>query len=66
MKRSFKYFLIALTIASVLLILFHFTRQNQIKIGLAVTLTGVYPDLGREIRDGALLAVELINENGGN
>lgn len=65
MKRSFKYFLIALTIASVLLILFHFTRQNQIKIGLAVTLTGVYPDLGREIRDGALLAVELINENGG-
>lgn len=65
MKRSFKYFLIAITIAVLLLLLFHFTSQNQIKIGLAVTLTGVYPDLGREIRDGALLAIELINENGG-
>ncbi len=40
-------------------------NKEPIKIGLMVTLTGVYPDLGREIRDGALMAVEMINERGG-
>lgn len=39
--------------------------KKPIKIGLSVTLTGKYPDLGREIRDGALLAVQMINEEGG-
>ncbi|MCX8027102.1 MAG: ABC transporter substrate-binding protein [Thermodesulfovibrionales bacterium] len=39
--------------------------SRSIKIGLFVTLTGVYPDLGRQIRDGALLAVEEINKNKG-
>lgn len=38
---------------------------QSITIGLAVTLTGKYPDLGREIRDGVLLAVQMINEEGG-
>ncbi len=39
--------------------------RKPVKLGLAVTLTGKYPDLGREIRDGALLAVQMINEEGG-
>jgi len=41
------------------------SKNNEIKIGLFATLTGVYPHLGREIRDGALIAVEMINEEGG-
>lgn len=45
-------------------IVFHVSRE-PIKVGLIVSLTGSYPDLGREIRDGALLAVEVINERGG-
>lgn len=43
-----------------------FSKNNKsIKIGLMVSLTGIYTDLGRDIRDGALLAVEMINEKGG-
>lgn len=49
----------------ILTILIFYPETQPIKIGLMVTLTGVYPDLGREIRDGALLAVEMINEKGG-
>jgi len=46
-------------------LLFAFPQNRQpIKIGLSVSLTGAYPDLGREIRDGTLLAVEMINEEG--
>lgn len=39
--------------------------KQPIKIGVTVSLTGKYPDLGREIRDGVLLAVQVINEEGG-
>jgi len=39
--------------------------RKPVKLGLSVTLTGKYPDLGREIRDGALLAMQMINEEGG-
>lgn len=40
-------------------------KKEPIKIGLFVTLTGVYPDLGRQIRDGALHAVDELNQKGG-
>lgn len=50
---------------SLLVVAAFLNQKKPIKIGLIVSLTGIYPDLGREIRDGALLAVEIINENGG-
>lgn len=53
----------------ILLLVVFFTnlmgKKEPIRIGLMVTLTGIFPDLGREIRDGAILAVEMINERGG-
>ena len=39
--------------------------RGPILLGLSVGLTGQYGDLGVQARDGALLAVEAINENGG-
>lgn len=67
MKKYFKYFAIgiAMVIIAFLFIVFFNEREKPVKIGLMVTLTGIYPDLGREIRDGALLATEIINEKGG-
>lgn len=63
MKKKFISLFSLIIIAILLLILSK--PKEPIKIGLMVTLTGVYPDLGREIRDGALLAVQMINEEGG-
>jgi len=63
MKKKFIYLFSLIIIAILLFILSK--PKEPIKIGLMVTLTGVYPDLGREIRDGALLAVQMINEEGG-
>ncbi|MFQ3574751.1 MAG: ABC transporter substrate-binding protein [Thermodesulfovibrionales bacterium] len=64
--------IILLIIAITVSITVYFIIQNQynkekdpIKIGLFVTLTGVYPDLGRQIRDGALHAIDEINSMGG-
>lgn len=41
------------------------TRAEPIKVGFAGQLTGVYSDLGVQGRNGAQLAVEKLNENGG-
>lgn len=40
-------------------------RQEPIKIGLAINLSGRGGEAGEQIRDGALLAVEEINARGG-
>ena len=40
-------------------------RQDPIRIGFAGPLTGVYSDLGVQGRNGAILAVEKINDRGG-
>lgn len=59
-------FYLAFFFILLLAFLFIFSKNKEsIKIGVFVTITGIYPDLGREIRDGALLAVEIINERGG-
>ncbi|MDW7998919.1 MAG: ABC transporter substrate-binding protein [Thermodesulfovibrio sp.] len=60
------YIKIALFLTSIIL-LFYCSPSSKapIKIGLMVTLTGKYPELGREIRDGAFLAIDEINKNGG-
>lgn len=63
--KKFLYFLIFLILLSSIFFIFSQTKKEPIKIGLMVTLTGIYLDLGREIRDGALLAMEMINEKGG-
>lgn len=64
MKKFFAYLLLVIAFfIGIWLIVYH--NNKPIKIGLMVTLTGVYPDMGREIRDGALLAVQMINEQGG-
>lgn len=62
-----KYFYISFLLLIAILIFSCLLNRNKepIKIGLMVTLTGVYPDLGREIRDGVMLAVNMINEEGG-
>lgn len=65
MKKFFIYVFILTIIIISFYWLYSLRNKEPIKIGLMVTLTGVYPDLGREIRDGALLAVEMINEKGG-
>ncbi len=59
------FIIIFISFSSILLIFACLKPKEPLKIGLFVTLTGIYPDLGREIRDGALLAVEMINEEGG-
>lgn len=41
------------------------SHKPPLRIGLLVTLTGKSPELGREIRDGVLIAVEEINQRGG-
>lgn len=41
------------------------TREDEIRIGFAGQLTGVYSDLGVQGRNGAALAVEEINAGGG-
>lgn len=64
MKKKFIYLIFSLIIIAILFFIL-FKPKEPIKIGLMVTLTGVYPDLGREIRNGALLAVQMINEEGG-
>lgn len=64
MKKYLFVFFIVLIAPVILSFLLHGNKE-PIKIGLMVTLTGVYPDLGREIRDGAMLAVNMINEEGG-
>lgn len=65
MKKFYVYFFYFLILLISILFVFCQTKKEPVKIGLMVTLTGVYLDLGREIRDGALLAVEMINEKGG-
>lgn len=40
-------------------------NEDPIKIGFAVELTGTRGNLGVDARDGALLAIKQINENGG-
>lgn len=57
--------LIVFILINLLLFAVLLNQRKPIKIGLIASLTGIYPDLGREIRDGALLAVEIINEKGG-
>lgn len=57
--------IILFLLISLLAVAIVLNQKKPIKIGLIVSLTGIYPDLGREIRDGALLAVEIINEKGG-
>ncbi|MDI1472653.1 ABC transporter substrate-binding protein [Thermodesulfovibrio sp. 1176] len=64
MKKKILYISVGLILVFIILWFTLSQNKQSIKIGLSVTLTGVYPDLGREIRDGALLAVELINEEG--
>lgn len=63
--KKITYILIPFILVIGLYSLNYLESKKPIKIGLMVTLTGVYPDLGREIRDGALMAVEMINEKGG-
>ena len=65
MKKKILYISIVAILIFTILWLIISQNIQPIKIGLSVTLTGVYPDLGREIRDGALLAVQIINEEGG-
>ena len=40
-------------------------RQQPIKIGMSINLSGRGGEAGEHIRDGALLAVEKVNSNGG-
>lgn len=63
--KTLKYALPLLILLVVISFITFTSKKEPIRIGLMVTLTGIFPDLGREIRDGALLAVEMINEKGG-
>jgi branched-chain amino acid transport system substrate-binding protein len=65
MKKKILYISVGLIVILSILWLTFSQKRQSIKIGLSVTLTGLYPDLGREIRDGALLAIQMINEEGG-
>ena len=65
MKKKILYISVGLIVILSILWLTFSQKRQPIKIGLSVTLTGLYPDLGREIRDGALLAIQMINEEGG-
>lgn len=68
MRRMNRFLYIILFAISILFVIFIFltkSEKSHIKIGLMVTLTGKSPELGREIRDGAFLAVEEINKRGG-
>ncbi len=47
------------------LLLVNCSSNDHLVLGLSVGLTGKYGDLGVQARDGALLAVETINDNGG-
>ncbi len=65
MGRSFYITLGLLLTFSTFLWIFYPPPLLPIKIGLMVSFTGSSPHLGREIRDGAFLAVEEINKSGG-
>jgi len=65
MNKKILYISVGLIVILSILWLTFSQKRQPIKIGLSVTLTGLYPDLGREIRDGALLAIQMINEEGG-
>ncbi len=66
MGKSFYIILFAFFIFLVFLWTFYVPSNHPtIKIGLMVSLTGSSPELGRQIRDGAFLAVEEINRSGG-
>lgn len=65
MRRSFYIKSVIILIFLALLWYCSSSSKAPVKIGLMVTLTGKYPELGREIRDGAFLAIEEINKNGG-
>ena len=65
MKKKILYISVGLIVILSILWLTFSQKRQPIKIGLSVTLTGLYPNLGREIRDGALLAIQMINEEGG-
>ena len=56
---------LSLCILLLLLIAFYSWSQDPIFIGFSGPLTGVYSDLGVQGRNGATLAVEEINANGG-
>lgn len=47
------------------IIIWHFADRNPIKIGFAATLSGINSELGVSGRNGATLALNRINENGG-
>lgn len=65
MGKSFYITLLVLFTFSAFLWTLYPPSPPPIKIGLMVSLTGSSPELGREIRDGAFLAVEEINQSGG-
>lgn len=65
MKKFLYLSLFAILIFLVLFIFLSRPDKSSIRIGLMTTLTGKSPELGREIRDGAFLAVEEINKWGG-
>lgn len=66
MKKA-KYLIFPLILILLLTLYLNYSSSHKppVKIGLIVTLTGKSPELGREIRDGAFLAVEEINQRGG-
>lgn len=65
MSKSFYITTLTLFFVGIFLWFFYPPPKLPIKVGLMVSLTGSSPDLGREIRDGAFMAVEEINNGGG-
>lgn len=65
MSKSFYITISFILCIAAILWFFYPPSKPPIKIGLMVSLTGSSPELGREIRDGAFLAVEEINREGG-
>lgn len=65
--KTFKYFIYPVVLILLFAIYLNYSKSKKtpIKIGLLVTLTGKSPELGREIRDGVLIAVEEINQRDG-
>lgn len=65
MERAFYVLNGTLLLISLFLWIFFSPPLPPVKIGLLVSVSGNSPELGREIRDGAFLAVEEINSKGG-
>lgn len=68
-KYNYKYFwIVTIVISCILFCAFIFKikiKQKFIKIGLCVQLSGPGAELGLGVRNGARLAVDKINANGG-